>query len=215
MSTLRLNQIVFGLKRGVLGMSSNRMGVWTQGCSLNKCPGCASVHTWSPESGKSVPVERLLSLALGQARSPTGLTVSGGEPTDQPDGVVALAKGFRSAFPGTEVILYTGLRWSVLEERHPSLVEQLDVAVTGPYVRTLGSLPLAGSSNQEVHLLTDLAKSLYQDWQQLPTHTLQVGSAREGTVVTVGIPHTPRMEFAAESVGAVGTWQAPNGVRVP
>ena len=71
---LRLNQVVFGLGRGVLGASSNRMGVWTQGCSLRKCPGCSSTHTWSPDGGKTVNVESLLSFARSQALAPSGLT---------------------------------------------------------------------------------------------------------------------------------------------
>lgn len=203
-----INQVVFGLKKGVLGMTNNRMGVWTQGCSLNKCPGCTSVHTWSPSGGKAISVERLLWLAGQQSATPTGLTISGGEPTDHADGVVALITGFRSAFPGAEVILYSGLRWPVLTARHSALVDRLDVAVTGPYVRSQDPLPLAGSSNQEVHLLSDLAKRLYQDWRQLPLHALQIGSSRDGNVVTVGIPHTPRMAQAAKGVGAVGSWQA-------
>jgi len=209
-----VNQVVFGLKKGVLGMTNNRMGVWTQGCSLNKCPGCTSVHTWSPDGGKSVSVERLLWLAGRQTSSPTGLTISGGEPTDQAKEVITLIQGFRHAFPSSEVVLYSGLRWSALKSRHSALTEHLDVAITGPYVRSQAPLALAGSSNQEVHLLTDLAEGLYRDWQTLPLHALQVASAG-GEVVTVGIPHSPRMEQAAIRVGATGSWQQAKGVESP
>jgi len=201
---LRLHQVVFGLGRGVLGASANRMGVWTKGCSLPKCPGCSSTHTWSPEGGKVVSVEILLKLARAQSQPPSGLTVSGGEPTDQAEGVTVFIACFREAFPATEIVLYTGLRWPVLVERFPDLVTLLDVAVTGPYVRTREATPLAGSSNQEVRLLTPLAERLYRDWRNWPRHALQVGRVRSDEIVTVGIPDTPRMARAAQRVDAVG-----------
>ena len=204
---LELNQVVFGLRRGVLGASDNRMGVWAQGCSLTKCPGCSSTHTWSPDAGKEVSVESLLRLARAQSRLPSGLTVSGGEPTDQVEGVMALVKGFREAFPDAEVVLYTGLRWPVLEESFPALMLLFDVVIAGPYVRSLEAIPLAGSGNQEVKLLTPLAERLYCGWQDWPRHALQIGHGKSGDVITVGIPHTPRMARAAQQVGAVGvTW---------
>lgn len=199
---LMINQVVFGLGRFVLGASAGRMGVWTQGCSLRKCPGCTSMHTWSPQEGRLVDGARLVRLAQAQDRRPTGLTVSGGEPTDQAAGVIALIEAFRSAFPGTEVVLYSGLRWSALAARHPALVHLLDVAVTGPYARTAAANPLAGSANQDVKLLTPLAGDLYRDWERWPSHTLQVGAGTNSRVITVGIPDTRRMERAAKSTGA-------------
>lgn len=208
---LRLNQVVFGLGRGVLGASTNRMGIWTQGCSLTKCPGCSSTHTWSPDGGKTVSVESLLRLARSQALSPSGLTVSGGEPTDQAEGITVLIAGFRETFPGTEIVLYTALHWPVLVGRFPALVARLDVAVTGPFVRTREATPLTGSSNQVVHLLTPLAEQLYYDWQDWSRHAMQVGYAKAEQLVTVGIPHTPRMARAALQVGAIDvTWDRIN-----
>lgn len=200
---LRLNQVVFGLGHGMLGASANRMGVWTQGCSLNKCADCTSTHTWSADGGTAVSVTALLQLARAQTRPPSGLTISGGEPTDQAEGVAALIEYFREVLPGAEVVLYSGLRWSVLAERFPALAVLPDVAITGPYVRTLQATPLAGSSNQEVRLLTPLAERLYEGWQDWPRHVLQVGRGGNEQIVTVGIPHTPRLARAAQDLGAI------------
>ena len=199
---LRVNQVVFGLGRFVLGASPGRMGVWTQGCSLPKCPGCTSTHTWAAGGGHLVDPAMLVHLAQSQARRPTGLTISGGEPTDQASEVAALIEAFRDAFPDSEVVLYSGLRWPVLAARHPSLAGLPDVAVTGPYVRTAEATPLAGSSNQEVQLLTPLARRLYADWPKWPLHALQVGGVLADEILTVGIPHTPRIVRAAERAGA-------------
>lgn len=210
---LNLNQVVFGLGRGVLGATPNRMGVWTQGCSLSKCPGCSSTHTWAPGDGRQIAVKALLQLAQAQPRPPSGLTISGGEPTDQADAVAALARGFRVAFPTAEVVLYTGLRWPALAARHEQLVGLIDVAVTGPYVRTLDATTLSGSSNQEVRLLTPLAALLYRDHKNWPLHAVQVGHVcekSEDRLVTVGIPDTRRMQRAATQTGATAmTWHNP------
>lgn len=204
---LKLNQLAFGLGSGVLGATANRMGVWTQGCSLSKCPGCTSVHTWSPDAGSLYPVNTVLAIARAQPQPPSGLTISGGEPSDQAPAVAALIRGFRELFPEAEVVMYSGLRWPVLVARHSELIALLDVAVTGPYVSTLDATPLAGSSNQEVRLLTPLAERLYRDWPQWPKNVLQVGRGEGNRVVTVGIPDTSRMSIAAQEAAVTdSTW---------
>jgi anaerobic ribonucleoside-triphosphate reductase activating protein len=205
---LKVNQVAFGLCAGVLGATSQRMGVWTQGCSLPKCPDCVSRHTWSQSAGKRVPVEGLLRLARRQSVRPLGLTISGGEPTDQPAAVAELARGFRAGFPGSEIVLYSGLRWPVLRARHPELVELLDVVVAGPYVRTLAATPLAGSGNQEVKLLTPLARELYRDWRSWPLHVVQVASRADARLVSIGIPETARLTRAASQAGVIAeSWE--------
>lgn len=211
---IKLAQIGFGLQSGVLGATDNRMGVWTQGCSLPKCRGCTSIHTWNPALGHAWPITALLAAAKAQLCPPQGLTISGGEPSDQPLAVASLIRAFRALFPGAEVVLYSGLRWPVLAQRFPDLVALLDVAITGPYVRTLEATALTGSSNQEVVLLTPLAECLYRDWRTWPLHRLQVSAAADGEIVTVGIPDTRRMIQAVRSANISATtwdpsWEVP------
>ncbi len=201
-NSLLLRQLAFGLAAGVLGAAANRMGVWTFGCDL-ACPGCGSVHTWHESSASDahwVPVDTLLRLAA--ERDPGGLLLSGGEPSSQAVPTTALASGFKSLFPQREVVLYSGLRFAPLQARFPALVAAVDVVVSGPYVQTLPANSLAGSSNQEVHLLTPLAEKLFKDWPTWPAHSLQVASqiavGGDTEIVTVGIPHTKRLAQAAE-----------------
>lgn len=198
---INVNQVAFGLARGVLGATSRRMGVWVQGCSLRKCPGCASTHTWSKDEGTRIHIANLIALARGQVHPPSGLTVSGGEPTDQADAVTALITAFRNEFPVSEVVLYTGLSWTTLAARHHEMISMLDVAITGPFRRELEPTSLTGSSNQDVVLLSDLARELYQGWEQWPHGIVQIGSGPEGAVVTVGVPDTSRMQRAARESG--------------
>jgi anaerobic ribonucleoside-triphosphate reductase activating protein len=213
---LRVSQVAFGLERGVLGATPRRMGVWTQGCSLPKCPGCVSTHTWSADGGRSIPIASLLGLARAQRMPPSGLTVSGGEPTDQAVAVAALAEGFRAGFPDAELVLYTGLRWRVFAARFRELAARFDTVVAGPYVRTREATPLAGSNNQEVRLLSPRAERLYAGWASWPLHALQVGQCQGDRLVTVGIPNTTRMKQAVRQVGVVGvTWDQDEQRRRP
>lgn len=203
---LNLNQVVFGLEKYVLGATDSRMGIWVQGCSL-ACTGCSSVHTWAPGNGRQISVSNLIKLAKMQKIQPTGLTISGGEPTNQAHAVLTLVKEFREVFPSTEVILFTGLEWPEFCSAHGQFANFLDVVVAGPYDHTLAATPLSGSSNQNVKLLSPLARNLYKDWKKWPIHTQQMVATDPGKVVIVGIPDTHRMTRAAEEVRATKvTW---------
>ncbi|MEU1950135.1 4Fe-4S cluster-binding domain-containing protein, partial [Streptomyces sp. NPDC020125] len=88
--TLRTNQTHFPVE--TLG-PGRRLGIWTQGCGL-ACAGCMSRHTWDPLGGASRTVPSLVGLwREALARGADGLTVSGGEPLDQPAALEALLAG--------------------------------------------------------------------------------------------------------------------------
>ena len=200
---LLLRQLAFGLAPGVLGAAGNRMGVWTYGCSLPRCFGCTSAQTWHEASAADahwVDVAALLHLAV--KRNPGGMVLSGGEPSDQATGCTLLASGFKALYPEREVVLYSGLRWGSLQARFPDLVAAVDVVVAGPYVQTLPANALAGSSNQEVRLLTPLARKLFKGWESWPLHRLQVASQTTASgdteIITVGIPENQRVSQAAQ-----------------
>jgi anaerobic ribonucleoside-triphosphate reductase activating protein len=185
---LRLNNLTYPLSPGINGAMGNGVQATLQGCSHPKCPGCTSPHTHDPLGGRMVSVAQLLNWmkSLPQVGR---LTVSGGEPTDQADGLRHLLQGFRAAFPNAEVVLYSALLWHRLQASHAALIALCDVVVAGPYVHHLPPTPLAGSNNQKVMLLTPLAKRIYAEWQDWPMHRVQVGSTPNASkVLMVGIP---------------------------
>lgn len=202
---MRLRQVAFGLARGVLGASADGVGVWAWDCNL-ACPGCSSTHTWEAGSEADahwVSIDVLLQLAA--SRNAQRLVISGGEPTLQAPAATALASGFKAMFPDhREVVLYSGLRWPVLKAQFPELVASVDVVVAGPYVQGLPANALAGSSNQEVILLTPLAQELYAGWESWPVHQLQVASQTTANgdteLITVGIPDNDRLTRATEQL---------------
>lgn len=187
-SILRLSAAAHGLRRGVLGGTDHRAMITLQGCSLNKCPGCTSPHTWNPSGGHLVSVEGLLEWLQSLPRL-DGLTVTGGEPTDQAAALTILLQRFRDAVPDAEVVLYSALTWQRLQRHHAQLLTLCDVVVAGPYLAALPPTPLAGSANQTVHLLTPLAERLYTGWDNWPLHRVMLGTTSQASqVLMVGIP---------------------------
>jgi anaerobic ribonucleoside-triphosphate reductase activating protein len=82
-----------------------RAGLWTQGCTIG-CAGCLSRDTWDPDSRAAVPVSAVLGWLASLPGPVDGVTISGGEPFQQPEALAALLRGIHEwraagARPGT------------------------------------------------------------------------------------------------------------------
>jgi len=130
-----------------------RFVVWLQGCTLG-CPGCFNPATHEAVDGD----ERSLYELLRAIRSANvdGLTLSGGEPMQQPEAAYWLLDGARDANLST--LMFSGYTIDEIRQlpRGPEILDRLDVLVDGRYVAAerLGK-GLRGSTNQVIHLLTD------------------------------------------------------------
>jgi anaerobic ribonucleoside-triphosphate reductase activating protein len=60
-----------------------RIGIWLQGCSI-RCPGCISADTWAAAQGQTT-TEAVVDAIILWLPDAEGITVSGGEPFDQPE----------------------------------------------------------------------------------------------------------------------------------
>lgn len=187
MSTLRLFRVAANVT--TLGFG-RRAAVWVQGCTIG-CPGCCSLETWDAGAGRDVPVASVLDWIAAQPGPIDGLTLSGGEPTEQADAVGELIAGFRRANPGADVLLFTGLRHEVARLRVPRLLDACDMVCAGPYVHSLPPLPLRGSSNQTLHPLTEIAHRRYADVDDWPISSQAL--VRPDGFLTVGIPDTAKL----------------------
>ena len=134
-----------------------RIGVWVQGCTL-QCAGCISADTWARGLGATSVAGVMEAIAPWISES-DGLTVSGGEPFEQPEALAALLKAWRAQSSG-DVLVFTGLEFKAVEpwlDAHPGLV---DAVMAGPYVReATQKLALRGSDNQTLHELTDAGRA--------------------------------------------------------
>lgn len=143
-----------------------RAGIWFQGCTLG-CPGCLSRDTWAADEGRNVPVSEVLDWVAGLPAI-DGVTISGGEPFQQPTALRALLEGLR-VWRGSrqvDILLYSGYVISRLSRNPESrnILDLCDAVVTGPYVERLddGS-PLRGSANQRLVPRTALGRERYDD----------------------------------------------------
>lgn len=141
-----------------------RIALWLAGCSIG-CKGCCSVDTWSETAGRSMTPVRLGAqlLALAQRHDQiSGITISGGEPTDSAMPLHELLARLRLAQPDWDFLMYSGRSRRYLEQRHQLLLEDLDMVIPEPFVHNRPSDdPLLGSSNQFRWMLTEKARQRY------------------------------------------------------
>jgi anaerobic ribonucleoside-triphosphate reductase activating protein len=182
-----------------------RVGVWFQGCSI-QCPGCVSRETWAFAGGETTveAVSATIDSWLGAA---DGVTISGGEPFDQPDPLEALLSWLRPRFKG-DILVFSGYAREKLASRLVKMEGLIDVLISDPFEPAAGhTLALRGSDNQRVHLLTPLAHERYPD---LPT-ARRDASARAldvvidgDTVWMAGIPAPGDLSRLRESLARAG-----------
>lgn len=169
-----------------------RFVLWLAGCG-RKCPGCISPEMHPPDGGHDVPVDRLITRIRRVPVHLDGLTVSGGEPLDQPRGLAALLKRVHDELPDWSVIVFTGYTLQqILDDpiRRAAVFPGVDVLIDGPFCQTRPSPhPLKGSANQRIMAFTDRGRSLLRcsDTHILPRFNAGLGGPR-GTDMIIGIP---------------------------
>jgi anaerobic ribonucleoside-triphosphate reductase activating protein len=133
-----------------------RFVIWFQGCGL-RCPGCFNPLTHSHTGGEPVDVDALLQRIEAQQEKLDGVSISGGEPFEQPQALLALAAGLRER-TDLSLLVFSGLTLDQIGRRSlgPQILRHIDVLIDGPYVERFGpAVGLRGSANQRVHLLSD------------------------------------------------------------
>lgn len=157
----------------VLG-PGRRLGIWLQGCRIH-CKGCVSQDTWDFDPQRAMPVGDLLAWCrrtIAQAAEPiSGITISGGEPFDQPDGLRSLL-GHLQKIRGNatlDLLCYSGYPLQTLQAKHADILARLDAIIAEPYV---DALPLEkrwrGSANQTLVTLSELGRERYRDYLDAP-----------------------------------------------
>ncbi|MBI1891949.1 MAG: radical SAM protein [Burkholderiales bacterium] len=180
----------------VLG-PGRRIGIWLQGCSIG-CKGCVSQDTWKTDPSRQMTVARL----LGWCRQITtdmdfdGVTISGGEPFDQPQALSALLDGllhWRSDRGADfDILCYSGYPLATLQQRHRRLLDKLDALIPEPFVEARPLTHLwRGSSNQPLVLLSERGKKRYAEYVDAPADSAdkRIQAMADGERIWyVGIP---------------------------
>jgi len=186
----------------------NRLGIWFQGCRI-RCPGCISMDTWHQKTDR-ISVSELLSSVAEYARVAAGVTISGGEPFEQPEALGELLKGLPLVLkPSSDVLVYSGLPFASLA---PWLVEWhglVDAVISEPFDEAAPQArPLMGSDNQHLYALTSLGRERFAEYlrpRDSRDDRLDVMVDEDGTAWMAGIPRRGDLERLRTLLAAQGT----------
>jgi anaerobic ribonucleoside-triphosphate reductase activating protein len=166
-----------------------RLGIWFQGCSI-RCPGCISADTWSTGHGDTT-LEELLAQVSKYLPHAEGVTISGGEPFEQPDALVALLSALRQR-TDVDILVYSGHPIESLTQTLTEASGLIDALITDPFELHSAHLrPLRGSDNQRMHFLTALGRERFTQFERPLTaqdKALDIMFDEDGSVWFAGIP---------------------------
>ena len=117
--------------------------VFFQGCDRH-CPGCHNAGTWNMEGGHLMSVDNLVSV-IDENTPSRRITISGGEPLLQYEGLMTLVKSLREK--NYDIAVYTG---NSMEDVSPDLLEYIDYIKVGDFQidKKTSVKPYVGSTNQ-------------------------------------------------------------------
>lgn len=157
METLRIGDIWYPVL--TLGFGK-RLGIWFQGCKRN-CLNCISPELKSGFGGKIITVEKLKKM-IPNIKEIDGLTISGGEPFDQPKGLLKVVQWF-SECCNDDIIIFTGYTLQELRNKQSVVIEEIlsniSVLIDGEYIDELNAgVGMRGSTNQTVYVWKNIDK---------------------------------------------------------
>jgi anaerobic ribonucleoside-triphosphate reductase activating protein len=161
-----------------------RFVVWMQGCTLG-CAGCFNpgTHAAGAGAGRELDVAEIAA-QLAAAGAIEGLSLSGGEPLQQPEAAAALLDAAREL--GLSTLAFSGYTLAEIRDLAggPAVLARLDVLIDGRY-RSGERLAtgLRGSANQRIHLLTP--RYTLADVEATPVAEIRI--SRGGEVVLTGV----------------------------
>ena len=117
-----------------------RAVVWFQGCTLG-CAGCFNPDTHSSGGGHEIEIATLME-EIAQVPGIEGVSISGGEPFQQPGALAELASRICAA--GMSVLVFSGytLEWIRGNPEAASILAAVDVLVAGAYAVSYTHLTL-------------------------------------------------------------------------
>lgn len=161
-----------------------RAVIWVQGCSLG-CLGCFNPASHAFGGGECVPTAAILKRVISLQDRIEGLTISGGEPLQQPEAIIELLEALRMR---TELssIVFSGFTWEEISRKAwaTRLAACADVVIAGRYdQRWHIASGLRGSTNKRIQLLTN--RYTRDQIERTPETEAIVGT--DGSIVLTGV----------------------------
>jgi anaerobic ribonucleoside-triphosphate reductase activating protein len=161
-----------------------RFVIWSQGCTL-ACPGCFNPATHPRDDGEPATAEELAAQVLNQAGI-DGVTLTGGEPLEQPAAVARFCD-LIGAGGGLGIVILTGFTRQEItaDPARERAVARADMVLAGRYNarRHLGS-GLRGSDNKEYWART----GRYSPADFTTAADVELIVSPDGSVTVTGMP---------------------------
>ncbi len=137
---IKINNLVFN--KSFVDGPGIRSLIFFQGCDMH-CKGCHNKQTWDINGGTEYEIDELIKI-IDEECFNKKLTITGGEPLIQYEGLLELVKSLQ----GYDICIYTG---RLLKEVPSELLNHIKYIKVGPFVEDLKTttIPYLGSSNQE------------------------------------------------------------------
>ncbi len=148
MSTL---QVAGFLEHSNVNGEGFRSVLFLSGC-YHACPGCHNQEMQAFDYGDTLDNSVILHKLIKNKPLIDGVTFSGGEPFEQCESLIELAKSVKEE--GLSIWCYTGYTYDALRKdpQKEPLLHYIDVLIDGPYIEALKDehLLYRGSSNQRI-----------------------------------------------------------------
>lgn len=195
----RLNKIqypVYNLGPG------KRVGIWVQGCDLG-CNGCLNQTLWAARGGRHIDVLEIFNWLISLDGEFDGITVSGGEPFQQYEALMAFLHLVRKR-TRYDVYCFTGYYLDELNKLFPDRLfcRYIDLLVDGRYVAELHEdSNLKGSSNQTIYKFINGAPHIVEEPSPIQW-SLKV--SEDNRIYMAGIPKQRDLEKICSELALVG-----------
>jgi anaerobic ribonucleoside-triphosphate reductase activating protein len=174
------------IKNSRVNGPGDRFVIWTQGCRKG-CKNCYNPETWSHYKNNLIPIDEIFESIKNS--SATGVTISGGDPFEQPKEIFSLLEKISLLDLKDGVIVFTGY---TLEEIKKD--PQLESCLKYIDEKRISS-GLAGSSNQEFYFLSD---KISRD-EILIDHEVEIHFS-SGLIQLTGFPIIDRKELELKGI---------------
>jgi anaerobic ribonucleoside-triphosphate reductase activating protein len=135
-----------------------------QGCSI-RCPGCISADTWAAGRGQTTVEEALVAIDTWLPHA-DGITISGGEPFDQPGALKELLRGIR-ARTKADILVFSGYPVEGISQHLEGMTGLIDALISDPFeVDGAQTKALRGSDNQRLHRFTPLGQTRLSSYER-------------------------------------------------
>ena len=141
-----------------------RVSLFTSGCTI-RCPGCFNTKAWDFNAGKRFTTDTMVDIlkhVFNDKINYSGLSLLGGEPLDNMEGLIPLLEEFnrmnKVKNADKNVWIWSGRDLDEIlkdEKKVDFLFKYCDTIVTGPFIEDLKDLTLKfrGSSNQKIYTI--------------------------------------------------------------